>query len=84
MTANNPAFELISTTKIDALNIDVAYYRHKETGLMHYHLACDNDENALMIGFATQPMTSRGEAHILEHVVLCGSENTLCAIRSLA
>lgn len=74
MTASNPAFELISTTKIDALNIDVAYYRHKETGLMHYHLACDNDENALMIGFATQPMTSRGEAHILEHVVLCGSE----------
>lgn len=68
------SFEQISTTKIDALNIDVAHYRHKDTGLIHYHLACDNDENALMIGFATQPMTSRGEAHILEHVVLCGSE----------
>lgn len=72
--ATNPAFELISTTTIDALNIDVMHYRHLETGLIHYHLACDHDENALMIGFATQPMTSRGEAHILEHVVLCGSE----------
>lgn len=74
MTFNHFAFELVSTTKITALNIDVQHYRHKETGLVHYHLACDNDENALMIGFATQPMTSRGEAHILEHVVLCGSE----------
>ena len=42
------AFELINTTKIDALNIDVAHYRHKDTGLIHYHLACENDENALL------------------------------------
>ncbi|MDO4440927.1 MAG: insulinase family protein [Moraxella sp.] len=70
----NPAFEWLSTTTIEALNIDVEHYRHRDTGLIHYHLACNNDENALMIGFATQPMTSRGEAHILEHVVLCGSE----------
>ncbi|MFA9486240.1 MULTISPECIES: insulinase family protein [unclassified Moraxella] len=70
----SPAFEWLGTTKIEALDIDVEHYRHKETGLVHFHLACQNDENALMIGFATQPMTSRGEAHILEHVVLCGSE----------
>lgn len=74
MSDTHFAFELIANTKIHALNIDVAHYRHKDTGLIHYHLACDNDENALMIGFATQPMTSRGEAHILEHVVLCGSQ----------
>lgn len=70
----HPSFELLSTQVIEALGITVLTSRHRATGAMHYHLACDNPENALMIGFATQPMTSRGEAHILEHVVLCGSE----------
>ncbi|MFC0821072.1 insulinase family protein [Moraxella marmotae] len=68
------SFELVESRSIDALGITVLTSRHRATGAMHYHLACDNQENALMIGFATQPMTSRGEAHILEHVVLCGSE----------
>ncbi|UNU74062.1 insulinase family protein [Moraxella nasovis] len=68
------SFAHIATHRLDALDIDVIIAKHKATGALHYHLATDNDENALMIGFATQPMTSRGEAHILEHVVLCGSE----------
>ena len=70
----HPAFHLIDSYKIDALDITVLVSQHTTTGAMHYHLACDNNENALMIGFATQPMTSRGEAHILEHTVLCGSQ----------
>ncbi|MDO5651975.1 MAG: insulinase family protein [Moraxella sp.] len=72
--ALHPAFELLDTHEIDALGITVLTCRHRETQALHYHLACDNSENALMIGFATQPMTSRGEAHILEHTVLCGSQ----------
>ncbi|MDO4451037.1 MAG: insulinase family protein [Moraxella sp.] len=70
----HPAFTLKHRHHIDALDITVLTCEHSATGATHYHLACDNDENAFMIGFATQPMTSRGEAHILEHVVLCGSE----------
>lgn len=70
----HPAFILKKTHHIDTLNITVLVCEHRTTGAIHYHLACDHDENALMIGFATQPMTSRGEAHILEHVVLCGSQ----------
>ena len=70
----HPSFELLDTRRIEALDIIVLTARHRTTGAMHYHLACQNSENALMIGFATVPMTSRGEAHILEHVVLCGSE----------
>lgn len=62
------------TDTLTSLNIDVETYTHTATGLVHYHLSCDNTENALMIGFATQPMSSRGEAHILEHLVLCGSD----------
>ncbi|RKM21821.1 peptidase M16 [Moraxella catarrhalis] len=74
MTTLHSSFELIDKRRIEALDITVLTSRHRLTGATHYHLACDNSENALMIGFATQPMTSRGEAHILEHVVLCGSQ----------
>ncbi|OAV00390.1 MULTISPECIES: insulinase family protein [Moraxella] len=74
MTILHSSFELIDKRSIEALDITVLTSRHLATGAIHYHLACDHSENALMIGFATQPMTSRGEAHILEHVVLCGSE----------
>lgn len=70
----NTPFVHTRTDTLTGLNIDVETYTHTATGLVHYHLSCDNAENALMIGFATQPMSSRGEAHILEHVVLCGSD----------
>ena len=72
--ALHPSFTLKHTHHISALDITVIVSEHTTTGATHYHLVSDNDENALMIGFATQPMTSRGEAHILEHVVLCGSQ----------
>lgn len=73
-TELHSSFELLDTRRIEALDMTVLTTRHRMTGAIHYHLACQNSENALMIGFATVPMTSRGEAHILEHVVLCGSE----------
>ncbi len=41
---------------------------------MHYHLATNHDENVFLVAFRTQPMDSKGEAHILEHTALCGSE----------
>ncbi len=68
------SFQLLNTEHLNNLAISVSTYRHEPTGLLHYHLATANSENAFMIGFATQPTTSRGEAHILEHVVLCGSK----------
>ena len=70
----HPSFTLLSHERIDALSLDVLVCEHKATGLIHYHLAHPSDENAFMIGFRTQPMTDRGEAHILEHTSLCGSE----------
>ena len=74
MTILHPAFKLIHRHQIDALGITVLISEHIKTKAKHYHLACNNSENAFLIGFATQPMTSRGEAHILEHTVLCGSQ----------
>ncbi|WP_296204882.1 insulinase family protein [Psychrobacter sp. UBA3962] len=69
----HPSFELIEHRKIEALSLDVVISKHKQTGAMHYHLAHPSDENAFLVGFRTQPMDSKGEAHILEHTALCGS-----------
>ena len=70
----HPAFELLEHRHIEALSMDVLISQHVKTGAMHYHLAHPSDENAFLVGFRTQPMDSKGEAHILEHVVLCGSK----------
>ncbi|WP_298979431.1 insulinase family protein [uncultured Psychrobacter sp.] len=70
----HPAFELIEHRHIEALSIDIIISQHVKTGAMHYHLAHPSSENAFLVGFRTQPMDSKGEAHVLEHVALCGSE----------
>lgn len=70
----HPAFQLVRQHHVEALDILVSEYKHKVTGAMHYHLATDHDENVFLVAFRTQPMDSKGEAHILEHTALCGSE----------
>ena len=69
----HPAFQLVRQHHVEALDILVSEYKHKVTGAMHYHLATDHDENVFLVAFRTQPMDSKGEAHILEHTALCGS-----------
>ena len=70
----HPAFQLVRQHHVEALDILVSEFKHKVTGAVHYHLATDHDENVFLVAFRTQPMDSKGEAHILEHTVLCGSE----------
>ncbi|AXY59968.1 insulinase family protein [Acinetobacter sp. WCHAc010052] len=70
----HPAFQLVRQHHVEALDISVSEYKHKVTGAMHYHLATEHDENVFLVAFRTQPMDSKGEAHILEHTALCGSE----------
>ena len=70
----HPAFQLLRQHHVEALDIYVSEYKHKVTGAVHYHLATNNDENVFLVAFRTQPMDSKGTAHILEHTVLCGSE----------
>lgn len=69
----HPSFELVEHRRIESLQIDVLISKHTQTGAMHYHLAHPSNENAFLVGFRTQPMDSKGEAHILEHTALCGS-----------
>ena len=70
----HPAFQLVRQHHVEALDILVCEYKHKVTGAVHYHLATNHDENVFLVAFRTQPMDSKGEAHILEHTALCGSE----------
>ena len=72
--STHPAFQLIRQHHVDALDINVFEYRHHVTGAMHYHLASEHDENVFLVAFRTQPMDSKGAAHILEHTALCGSK----------
>ncbi|EOR07795.1 insulinase family protein [Acinetobacter sp. ANC 3926] len=70
----HPAFQLLRQHHVEALDIQVSEYKHKVTGAVHYHLATTHDENVFLVAFRTQPMDSKGAAHILEHTALCGSE----------
>lgn len=74
VSAHHPAFELVRTRPIAALNVILEEYRHKVTGAQHIHLSADSEENVFLVALRTVPMDSTGVAHILEHTALCGSE----------
>lgn len=63
--------------RIESLpHLDGTFYEllHEPTGARHIHIACPDDDNAFSVAFPTVPQDSTGIAHILEHVVLAGSE----------
>jgi Zn-dependent M16 (insulinase) family peptidase len=47
---------------------------HQRTGARHIHIESQDDNNGFAVFFSTAPRDSTGVAHILEHVVLAGSE----------
>jgi Zn-dependent M16 (insulinase) family peptidase len=47
---------------------------HERLGSRHIHIECQDDNNLFWVMFPTIPEDSTGVAHILEHVVLAGSE----------
>ncbi len=48
--------------------------RHDATNARHIHVVCNDDNNGFALTFPTIPQDSTGVAHILEHIVLAGSE----------
>jgi presequence protease len=81
---NNPDLKIgqemdgYRVVRITALKeIDATLYRleHIATGARHVHISNQDRENAFGVTFKTVPTDSTGVAHILEHTVLCGSEN---------
>jgi Zn-dependent M16 (insulinase) family peptidase len=47
---------------------------HERTGARHIHIETKDDNNGFAVFFPTVPKDSTGVAHILEHVVLAGSQ----------
>jgi Zn-dependent M16 (insulinase) family peptidase len=74
-STNTVTFQKQRSATIPALNVTVEEFIHPATGAQHLHLQCDNPENVFMVALRTVPEDSTGVAHILEHTVLCGSEN---------
>src|SRR5450759_4225073 len=56
--------------------LDGAYLEleHDRTGVRHIHIESKDDNNAFAVFFPTVPKDSTGAAHVLEHVVLAGSQ----------
>ncbi|TCO78365.1 insulinase family protein [Chromatocurvus halotolerans] len=72
--AVHASFRQLQDVAIDALNLRVQHFEHRETGAQHYHLASDHNENVFLVALRTVPEDSTGVAHILEHTALCGSQ----------
>lgn len=66
------SFQAIAETFIPSLGAAVTEFRHP-SGARHYHFKIDSQELAFLVAFATYPQSDNGIAHVLEHVVLCGS-----------
>lgn len=67
-------FDLLKEKVIPELNTTGKLYRHKITGAEMLSLENDDENKVFSINFRTTPQDSTGVAHILEHVVLAGSE----------
>lgn len=67
-------YRVIRTEPLPHLNGTFYELLHEPTGARHIHIACPDDDNAFLVAFPTVPEDSTGIAHILEHVVLAGSE----------
>jgi Zn-dependent M16 (insulinase) family peptidase len=72
--SNLHGFELLKVQEIPELNTDGKLYRHIKTGAEVLSLTNDDENKVFGINFRTTPQDSTGVAHILEHVVLAGSE----------
>ncbi|PJD94388.1 MAG: metalloprotease [Parachlamydia sp.] len=67
-------FEVTKVMPIKEINCLLTELVHIPTGAEVLHLGNDDPENMFCLSFRTIPKTSNGVAHILEHIVLCGSK----------
>lgn len=67
-------YEITKYLPIDEIQSTLIELIHIPTLTPIMHLHNDDTENLFCIGFQTLPTNSKGTAHILEHVALCGSK----------
>ena len=76
--AAGSGFECGSRTRIGAAGADLECYVHRPTGARHLHLATSGEDCAFLMAFRTPAPDSSGLTHVLEHLVMCGSERYPC------
>ena len=73
-----PGFEHRGHTPLPALDGALACYVHLPTGARHLHLDLPAEDRAFLMAFLTPAPDSSGLTHVLEHLVMCGSERYPC------
>ena len=76
--AAGSGFECDGRTRIRAAGVDLECHVHRPTGARHLHLASSDEDCAFLMAFRTPPPDSSGLTHVLEHLVMCGSERYPC------
>uniref|UniRef100_UPI00398ED8F7 presequence protease, mitochondrial isoform X1 n=3 Tax=Pristiophorus japonicus TaxID=55135 RepID=UPI00398ED8F7 len=71
-------FTVNQVTAVPELFLTAVKLNHDNTGAQYMHVARDDPNNLFSVQFRTTPLNSTGVPHILEHVVLCGSEKYQC------
>ena len=74
MTELTHGFEPIRDERVAEINARATLWRHAQTGAQLLSLENDDENKVFGINFRTPPSDSTGLPHILEHVVLAGSE----------
>ena len=60
------------------LDGELAQYIHVPTGARHFHIDVPVEDCAFLMAFLTPAPDSSGLTHVLEHLVMCGSERFPC------
>ena len=70
-----PAYELVLTQDIPDIHSKGYLLKHKKSGARVMLLENDDDNKVFNIGFRTPVTDDTGVPHIIEHTVLCGSDD---------
>ena len=66
-------YTILRRERLERLEGTYLELEHDRTGARHLHVECPDDNNSFAVFFPTVPKDDTGVAHILEHVVLAGS-----------
>ena len=67
-------YKILKREPLERIEGEFIQLEHVRTGARHIHIECADDNNGFTVLFPTPPRDSTGVAHILEHVVLSGSQ----------
>ena len=71
---NVSGFQVKEIKKFQDFNMKMYVLQHQELGTKVIHFDCEDTNNAFVFTFKTFSEDHKGKAHILEHLITCGSE----------